>query len=129
MATEIQTTTYKRTVPVSTVVTTPTTTRVVRTRSVENTLSALIWFLLGFLEIFLGLRIIFLLLNANPSAGFTNFVYDLTQTFVEPFQGIFPAPSAGSSYLDTAAIVAMVVYAIFAWGIIEVIELIDRRIG
>jgi YGGT family len=69
----------------------------------------------GILESLLLVRIVLLLLAANPDAGFSRFVYGVTAQFVAPFQGVFPNPfSLGGVTLDEAAILAMIVYALVA---------------
>ena len=127
MATVRRTVTRTTTVPVTNVVTPVETTRVIRNGYWESTISRIIWTLFGILAFFLVLRIAFLLLSANPNAGFTQFIYDMTQPFVTPFEGIFPAPSAAGSYFDTAAIVALIVWALVTWGITAIIDAIDRK--
>lgn len=75
-----------------------------------------IWVLFSVLEALIGLRIIFLLLGAK-SNGFTSFLYNFTDIFVVPFQGIFPSPGTATAYFDVAAVLAMVIYAVVSWGI------------
>ncbi|MDD4297741.1 MAG: YggT family protein, partial [Ruminiclostridium sp.] len=43
-----------------------------------------IYYVLGLLEIMLGLRFIFMLLGANPRSGFTSFLYSVTGIFIAP---------------------------------------------
>ena len=67
------------------------------------------------------------LLDANPDAGFSSLIYGLTWPFVALFQGVFPEPSARGSVLELSTLLAMIVYALLAWGIVRVIEITSRR--
>ena len=87
----------------------------------------LVWFLLELVNFLLLLRVVFRFLGARD-VGFASFLYSLTNPLVAPFVGIFPAPSAGGAYIDTAAIVAMVVYALVAWAIVSLIDYSRRSV-
>ena len=71
-------------------------------------------FLLGTLEFGLALRVLFAFLGANQTA-FVAFVNNFTEPFVSPFQGIFGLVSQGQFFIDWAAIIAMVIWAIIAY--------------
>ncbi len=86
----------------------------------------LVWFVVGFINVILVLRIIFLLLNAQPS-GFSRFLYSVTSPFAMPFFGIFPAPGQGTSYFDTASLVAIIIYSLVAWGIVTLIRIMADK--
>jgi hypothetical protein len=43
----------------------------------------------GFIELLIGLRVVFRLLGANPASAFVSWVYDWSTPFVSPFAGIF----------------------------------------
>ena len=62
----------------------------------------------GIIQIFVGLRIVLLLLNAREGNGIVSFILDVSQLFVAPFIGIFNSDSlhASGSVLDIAAIAA-----------------------
>jgi len=86
----------------------------------------LIWFVIGFINVVLALRIIFLLFNAR-SSGFTGFLYNVTAPFVMPFNGIFPVPGQSGYYFDTAALVAIIIYSLATWGIATLIGIISNN--
>ncbi len=86
----------------------------------------LVWFVVGLINVILILRIMFLLFNAQTS-GFTGFLYNVTAPFVMPFTGIFPAPGQGNTYFDTAALVAIVIYSLVAWGAVTLIRIISNN--
>ena len=81
----------------------------------------------GIVEVLILIRIIFELFAANPDAGFNNLIYTITALLVAPFQGVFPTPQSHGSILDLAAVLAIIVYALLAWGIARLFELIRRR--
>lgn len=90
-------------------------------------LARLVYLIAGIIEALILIRIVLKLLAANPDAGFTAFMYSITDPLVAFFQGVFPAPSAQGSVLELSAILAIVVYALLAWAIVRVIEITARR--
>lgn len=100
---------------------------VVERRATLDRVSQVIWFAVGLLEAALGLRIVFRLLEANEASGFVRFIYGMTDPFVAPFTGIFADPAADGAVLDTAAIVAMIIYALATWAIVRLIWLLFDR--
>jgi len=74
---------------------------------------------LGVLEVILALRLIFRLLGANEDNGFITFLYSLSHVFVGPFNGIFNDQALGRSVFEISTVVAMLVYALIAWGIVS----------
>ena len=82
------------------------------------------YFVLGVLEIILLLRFLFRLLGANQSSSFVVFLYDLSHVFVVPFYGIFNDPTFGNSVLEITTLIAMLIYALLAWGIVSLGRLI-----
>lgn len=71
-------------------------------------------FIFWAIEAILALRFVFGLFGA-ARVGFANFLYSVTDPFVAPFRGIFPAPTVDGSFFDSAAFVAMIVLALVAW--------------
>lgn len=86
-----------------------------------------VYFLFGVLEILLGFRVLFKLLGANPSSIFVGLIYGVTKLFVLPFEGIFRRGFTEgietTSVLEPSTIVAIIVYAIVAWGIVKLIRI------
>lgn len=89
------------------------------------TVTNIVWYLLGVVEVLLALRIVFLLLAAGLTP-FTSFLYNLTSPLVAPFRGMFPTPVVDGAYFDTASIVALIVYAIIAWAITALVDVLLR---
>ena len=72
----------------------------------------------GLIQIFIGLRIVLLLLDARTGNFLVSVINNVGGVLTAPFQGIlrFSALSAGGSVLDVAAVVALV-----GWTIIELV--------
>lgn len=73
-----------------------------------------VWYLLGLVEIVLALRFVLHVRAANPSAGFTQFVYGVSLPFVVPFQAVFPASGAQGYVFEWTTLLAMAVYWLLA---------------
>jgi uncharacterized protein YggT (Ycf19 family) len=85
----------------------------------------IVTFLFGILQALLILRIVLLLLVANPGNDIVQFIFDITQPFVEPFRGMFSLNkvTVGQSVFDVAALVALL-----GWTLIEALILAGIRI-
>jgi uncharacterized membrane protein len=96
-----------------------------------QTAGYLVYFIFGLLEILLAFRFVFKLLGANPLTGFVDFIYTLSAVFVAPFAGIFNTSLAKgdvtTSIFEPATLVALIVYAVLAWGIVALIRVISGR--
>jgi len=86
-----------------------------------------IWLVLGIVEIIIGLRVLLLLIGANPESPFAAFIYDLSAIFLLPFAGLVGAPAAGGMVLELSSIIAMLVYALLAWVIDRIVWVIFYR--
>ena len=75
-------------------------------------------FVFGLIQLLLALRVVLLLLNAREGNDLVSFVYDISDPFVAPFRGILgrDAVARGGTFLDTAALLAMV-----GWTVLEVV--------
>ena len=94
-------------------------------RAVEMT-----YLVFGLIEGLLAIRLVLKLLGANPQAGFTNFVYGLTDFFMAPFRNLLPAVDTGSSsgaVLETSVVIAIIVYALIAWVLARLIVIMFFR--
>ena len=83
-------------------------------------------FVFGILQVLLILRIVLLLLVANPGNDVVHSIFSVTQPFVEPFLGMFSlnrVTADQGSVLDIAAIVALI-----AWTLVEALILAGIRI-
>ncbi len=81
-------------------------------------------YILGVIEVILALRFILALLGANRANDFASLVFNVSHPLVQPFFSLFGyTPRYGSSRFEMYTWVAMLVYAIVAWGIISLIRL------
>jgi YggT family protein len=99
-------------------------------RSTAYWISGVVYFLFGLIEIVIALRVLLKLLAANPNAGFTQFIYNLSAPFVAPFEGIVGTPSASNgSVFEFSSILAIIVYLLLSWIIVKLLQLlIDRPV-
>ena len=96
----------------------------VRRANIRYWITRTTYFVLGVLEIILLLRFLFRLLGANQSSSFVVFLYNLSHVFVVPFYGIFNDPTFGNSVLEITTLIAMLIYALLAWGIVSLGRLV-----
>lgn len=86
-----------------------------------------IWFIFGALEVLIGLRIILKLVAANPDNAFASMIYNFTAVFLTPFFGLTGAPAANGMVLEIPSIIGMLIYALLAWGLVHLAQLIYDR--
>lgn len=86
--------------------------------------SQVVWFIVGIIEVLLGFRILLKLIGASPASAFTQTIYSFSDPFALPFSGIVRATVSGFSVLEWSSIIAMGVYAVVAWGIIELFQVV-----
>lgn len=107
------------------------TTEVKQVASGQQTIEYLIYFIFGALEVLLVFRLVLKLMGANPGSAFVNFVYSLTRIFILPFEGIFRRGFTEgietTSVLEPSVIVAIIVYAVVAWGIVMLVRIFSRE--
>jgi uncharacterized protein YggT (Ycf19 family) len=84
--------------------------------------------LFGILITLLILRIVLLLLVADPGNSIVDFVYSVTEPFVAPFRGMFQfdAVASGDRTLDIAALVALIGWTLIYALIMAILRLADR---
>lgn len=109
--------------------------REVRTESpkqwrIGNILARIVYFWTIFGVITLSLRVLLLMFSANTETRFVTFIYETSSRYLEPFRGIFPARSIGDTgYFDVSALFAIVMYILFLWGVIALIEYVERNLN
>ena len=95
----------------------------------SQTIEYLIYFLFGALDVLLAFRLVFKLAGAGTSSAFVQFIYGITGLFILPFEGIFRRGiSQGletTSVLEPSTLVALVVYAFAAWGIVKLVKIVS----
>ncbi len=100
-----------------------------RRANIRHRITNITYYVLGVLEVILLLRLFLRLLGANEDSSFVAFLYNLSHIFVVPFNGIFNDQALGRSVFETSTLIAMIVYALLAWGIVTLGKLIFARTG
>ena len=97
-------------------------------RSIQNNLKfrKMVFYILGAVEFFFAFQLIFKLLGANPENSFVAIIYTISGDFQAPVSGIFKiAVTRGieiEPVLEPTTIIAMIVYAIIAYGVVWLFE-------
>ena len=65
-------------------------------------------------EAALGLRLGFMIAEANPGNNFVDFIYDFTAWMVKPFSGVFENRSVDGGVFEPGTLIAMIIYFIAA---------------
>lgn len=93
----------------------------------SQTIEYLIYFFFGAVEILLAFRFVLKLMGASLSSSFVGFIYGVTGIFILPFEGIFSRGFAQgletTSVIEPSTVVAVIVYAILAWGIVKLVRI------
>src|SRR5947207_737253 len=79
----------------------------------------IIWYLFGFIEVLLLFRFFLKFLGANAGSAFVSLIYGLSNPLAIPFFGIFAPVSTGPIIIEWSTIIAMIVYWVVAWGLVE----------
>ncbi len=79
-----------------------------------------VWYIFGAIEVLLAFRFVLRLLGANPTAGFTSFIYGVTYIFTAPFLTVFQSSQiVEGSVFEWTTLLGMFVYWVLAVGIIR----------
>lgn len=96
-----------------------------------QTIEYLIYFFFGALEVLLVFRLILKLTGASISSAFVGLIYGLTGIFILPFEGIFRRGYTQgvetTSVLEPSTLVAIIVYAVLAVGIVKLIRILSGK--
>lgn len=89
-----------------------------------NVAERVVWWIAGVLMTLLALRFVFALLGANTGNWLASFVYNVTHPFVAPFFGLFNYHYVnGTGRFEAYTLVAMLIYALIAWGIARLVTI------
>ena len=100
-------------------------------RSNENNLilRKIVYYILGAFETLFAFRLISKLLGANPGSTFVSLIYTISGDFLAPFSGIFRVAVnkeiETESFLELTTIIAMIVYALIAYGVVWLFEIYE----
>jgi len=83
----------------------------------------IIWYILGVIEILLAFRMTLKALGANSFSGFASLIYAVSDPLALPFQGILRTSATQGSVFEWSTIVAALVYAIIATGIVQLMQM------
>lgn len=96
----------------------------------KTTVQNVVWYLLGLIEILLALRFALKLFGANSASGFVSLIYNITKVLSTPFDNIFGVTNTTTgtthSVFEPSILVAGVVYALIAWGIVKLITINNK---
>ncbi len=91
--------------------------------------AAVVGLVVGIVDIIIAARFLGKLLGASSHSAFVNFIYQLSGVMVAPFTGIFGDTGNRTNTFETASLVAIVVYAVIAWGIVVLIRIVTAPHG
>jgi len=80
----------------------------------------IVWYILGIINVLLAFRFVLKLLAANPGAGFSSFIYNVSYVFAAPFLNVFRISKVEGSVFEWTTILAMLVYWLIAWAIVRI---------
>ena len=81
----------------------------------------IVWYIVGLIEVILAFRFVLKLFGANPEAGFSSFIYIITQPLAYPFLTVFRISRIEGSIFEWTTILAMFVYWLIGWGITKLL--------
>lgn len=91
-------------------------------------IAQLLYSLLLFIETMVSIRFIFKLFGANPGNSIVQWLYWFTDLFIRPFQGIVEGNwNIGKFYIDLDALIALVVYMVLAFVILEIMRVFSPK--
>ncbi len=76
-----------------------------------------VWYLVGLVDLLLVFRFVLKFLGANPTAGFSSFIYTVTQPLAAPFLTVFRISRIEGSVFEWTTLLAAFVYWLIGWGI------------
>jgi len=95
--------------------------------TMSQTLEYLIYFAFGVIEILLVFRLVLKFMGAGAQGAFVGLIYGVSNLFILPFEGIFRRGfNEGlerTSVFEPSVLLALVVYAVLAWGIVRLVRI------
>lgn len=85
--------------------------------------AAIVGFVVGAVDVLIAARFLGKLFGASSHSAFVSAVYSVSAPIVAPFTGIFGDTGSRTNTFETASLVAIVVYAVIAWGIVVLIRI------
>ena len=81
----------------------------------------------GVLNGLIGLRFLLKLMAANPANPFASLIYFITTPFLWMFQGLTRTPTFEGIEIEFFALIAIVVYALIGWVIVQLLWILFSR--
>jgi len=81
----------------------------------------------GVLNGLIGLRFLLKLMAANPVNPFASLIYFITSPFLWMFQGLTRTPSFEGIEIEFFSLIAIVVYSLIGWVIIQLLWILFSR--
>ena len=92
---------------------------------VVSRVTQFLWLIVTAVVALIGFRFVFALIGANPANNFVEAIYNITDVFVSPFNGIISTPDVtNGGVFDMAAVFAIFVYFIAAWLVIILLKIL-----
>ena|SRR3989344_5658059 len=79
----------------------------------------IVWYVLGLVEALLLFRFVLKFLGANPTAGFSSFIYGVTYPLAAPFLSVFDQTRVSGVIFEWTTLLAMLVYFLVALAIVK----------
>ncbi|MGV8983281.1 YggT family protein [Clostridium sp.] len=102
-----------------------------RSKDINFKLRKIVYYIMGIIEVILAFRLVFKFLGANPGNTFVSLIYTISKKIIAPFSGIFrSAVNKGietKSVWEPTTIIAMIVYALIAYGVVRLIEIFSNN--
>ncbi len=83
-----------------------------------------IWYILGFVESLLILRIVLKALGADPLSGFVYLVFAVSEPLAMPFTGMFRNLTENQNMFEWGTIIGCFVYLGLAYGLMQIFQLV-----
>lgn len=83
-----------------------------------------IWYILSVIEILLVFRVVLKILAADINSSFVSLLYLVTNPLAIPFRGIFSISIDQGAVLEWSTFIAMIVYALIAYALVQLMQLI-----
>lgn len=97
-----------------------------RRQSILDKVINFIYYLVAALEVLLLIRFILRLSGANVENDFARIIYAISEPFYAPFSTLFISPTwnENRAILDVNVLVGMAVYALLAWLVVRLIQIL-----
>jgi YggT family protein len=90
-------------------------------------ITGLIQLAFGILNGLIGLRFLLKLMAANPQNAFARMIYFITQPFIWIFQDLTRTPAFEGIEIEFFSLIAIVVYALLGWIIVQLLWILFAR--